>query len=85
MSKNDRYVSETADGGWDVRKEGHRRATARASTQRDAIERARRIVRNEGGGEIRVMNRSGKIMDSKTVARPPSRSKDSPGVKRGKR
>lgn len=75
IAKNDRYISQTANGDWDVRKEGHRRATARATSQRDAVARARQIVRNEGGGEIRVMNRSGKIVESKTVARPQPRRK----------
>lgn len=77
MARNDRYIRETAKGDWAVRKEGHRRATVRASNQRDAIERARRVVRNEGGGEIRVVNRSGKIVNSRTVPRPrkqPSRA-----------
>jgi hypothetical protein len=63
-----RYVQPNDGGGWDVLKEGHNRATAHASTQADAIAHARKLVRAEGGGEIRVMNRFGKVVDSDTVA-----------------
>lgn len=63
-----RYVQPSDGGGWDVVKEGHARATAHAKTQSRAIARARKLVGDEGGGEIRVMNRFGKVMDSDTVA-----------------
>lgn len=69
-----RYVRENADGGWDVVKEGHRRATVRMADRSSAVARARDIVRREGGGEVRVMNKMGKIVDSRTVAEPGTRS-----------
>jgi hypothetical protein len=76
MARNDRYVRQTVDGDWVVLKEGHRRATAQASSQRDALARAKALTRREGGGEVRVMNRSGKIVHSDTVRRSrPRRSK----------
>jgi hypothetical protein len=70
MASNDRYVRPSSDGGWDVVKEGHRRATDTAPTQRDALARAKAQTRREGGGEVRLMNRSGKIVSSDTVSRP---------------
>jgi hypothetical protein len=63
-----RYVRQNANGGWDVLKEGHQRATAHAETQAKAVARARQLARREGGGEVRVMNSSGKIVDAKTVS-----------------
>lgn len=67
-SSSDRYVvPNSASGGWDIVKEGHRRATGHAQTKAGAIRSARTIVGKEGGGEIRILNRSGKIVDSNTV------------------
>lgn len=67
MAANDRYVRESRTGGWEVVKEGHRRATARSDTKAGALARARDLTRREGGGEVRVLNGSGKIVSSKTV------------------
>lgn len=63
-----RYVKKNASGSWDVLKEGHRRSTVQAPNMQAAISRARAAVRREGGGEVRIMNRAGKMMDSRTVA-----------------
>lgn len=67
--KNTRYVKKSSTRGWDVIKEGHRRATAHGSSKADAIETALRLVGQEGGGEIRVLNRTGKVVDARTVSR----------------
>lgn len=78
MAKSDRYVVPNEEqGGWDVVKTGHRRPTAHAETQAQAVARARELTRQDGGGEIRIMNRTGKIVSSKTVKRStaPARSK----------
>lgn len=48
-------------GGWKVAKLGARRASSRHSTQKSAVERAREIVRNRGGGTIRVHDADGKV------------------------
>ena len=62
-----RYVKPNGHGGWDVLKEGHRRATVNYDTQQKAMTRARELARREGGGEIRVMNTMGKVVDAVTV------------------
>jgi hypothetical protein len=74
VARSDRYVVQNKAGGWDVVKEGHRRPTASAGTRREAVARARALARREGGGEVRVMNRSGKIVESSTVRRSRSRT-----------
>jgi len=67
-SESDRYVvPNKKSGGWDIFKEGHRRATGHAKTKADAVEQAREILRQAGGGELRVLNRTGKFIDSDTV------------------
>jgi hypothetical protein len=60
------------DGGWEVRREGADSATARTSTQEEAVEKAHDIVRSSGGGELFVLREDGGIRSRETVgpARP---------------
>ena len=66
MASN-RYVKQNAGGSWEVLKEGHRRSIVQASSKQAAVDRARSAVRREGGGEIRIMNRAGKMIESRNV------------------
>ncbi len=63
-----RHVVQNPRGGWDVRKPGSSRASAHAGTQSDAVDAARKIVRNGGGGEVRIHGLNGRISDSNTIA-----------------
>ncbi len=63
-----RHVVPNRDGGWDVKKPGASRASAHTTTQAEAERRAKEIVRNAGGGEVRIHGRDGRIRDSDTVA-----------------
>lgn len=66
---SDRFVVPKKEGdGWDVIKSGHRRATGHANTRSEAIKLGRRMIEQDGGGELRVMNTSGKLVDSRKVA-----------------
>jgi len=80
MSKandSDRYVVPNKErGGWDVVKEDHERSSAHTNTKKEAVDRAREIVRNQGGGEIRIQNKQNKFIDSDTVKGP--RHRESP-------
>lgn len=63
-----RYVQPSKQGGgWEIVKEGHRRATDHAPTREKAIARARTLARREGGGEVRIRDRTGKISDTVVV------------------
>jgi hypothetical protein len=64
------YVRPNREGGWDVIRDGHRRPTAHAASQAEAVDAARRITRNHGGGEILVMNEYGKLVETDVVRRP---------------
>lgn len=64
---NNRYVVRN-DGKWAVKKAGATRASSTHDTQAEAIDAARGIVRNAGGGEVRIQDRSGRFRDSDTVA-----------------
>jgi uncharacterized protein YegP (UPF0339 family)/HEAT repeat protein len=74
---NERRVVPHPDGGWRVVVPGNARASGHFPRQRDAIARAREIVRNTGGGEVIVHGRDGRIRDRDTVpaGRKPGRSK----------
>ena len=68
MARNNRHVVPNPDGGWDVRAPGANRASSHHNTQADAERRAKEIVRNAGGGEVRIHGRDGRIRDSDTIA-----------------
>lgn len=74
--KRGRDVSPNPEGGWRVSKPGADRASAIERTQRDAEKRAKKIVGNEGGGEVRIHGEDGRIRDSDTV--PPARDPNPP-------
>jgi hypothetical protein len=64
---NRRHVVPNAKGGWDVKAPEGKRASAHTNTQADAIQRAKTIVKNQGGGEVRIHDKKGQIRDSDTV------------------
>ncbi len=68
MSDNDRYVVKRQDG-WAVVRPRAARASSLHATQREAEQRAKQIVRNRGGGEVRIQDRHGRWRDSDTVPR----------------
>jgi len=68
MTRNERHVTPNADGGWDVVAPGAKRASTHHDTQAQAIDRARAIVHNVGGGEVVIHGRNNKIRDSDTIA-----------------
>lgn len=54
---------------WNVMKEGAKRASATAPTQKEAEKIAKQISANNGGGEVRIHKpNGGPIRDSDTVA-----------------
>ncbi len=62
---NDRYVVPNKDrGGWDIVKEDHERSSAHTDTKKEAVDRAREIVEDLGGGEVRQTDQRGRLSDS---------------------
>lgn len=80
MPRNERHVVPNPDGGWDVRAPGAGRSSSHQRTQRDAIDRAREIVGNSGGGEVVIHGQDGRIRDSDTV--PPGNDPNPPRDRR---
>ena len=67
-TKNNRHIVPNPRGGWDVKAPGAGRASSHHRTQAEAERRAKEIVGNRGGGEVRIHGRDGRIRDSDTVA-----------------
>lgn len=66
---SDRYVVPSPEGGWDVVKENHQRASVHTRTKAEAVDRAREIVDNLGGGEVRIQKLDRRFGDSDTQGR----------------
>lgn len=79
MARNDedRYVVKHEDG-WAVKKENAQRASGVFNTQKEAIDRAREIVENTGGGkgDVRIQGRDAKFRDSDSGSRNETKAKD---------
>jgi hypothetical protein len=68
MSKqNRRIVSPNSEGGWDVNKPGASRASSHHANQAEAQAAGRRYLRNEGGGELSIQGRNGRIRGKDSV------------------
>jgi Uncharacterized protein conserved in bacteria (DUF2188) len=63
-----RNVKQNPAGEWEVLKEGHLRAPVTSGSEQKAVSQAREQVRREGGGEVRVFDRTGKIVKASHVA-----------------
>lgn len=68
MTTNDRHVVRNEDGGWDIKAPDAQRRSGHEDTQAAAIDRAREIVSNAGGGEVVIHGRDGRIRDKDTIA-----------------
>src|SRR5688500_10661242 len=64
MARTERHIVANPDGGWDVVKPHAQRSSSHHETQSGAIDRAREIVQNAGGGEVITHGRDGRIRDS---------------------
>lgn len=64
---NRREVVPNPAGGWDVKKPGATRASAHTDTQAAATDRARTILQNDGGGELHVHGRDGRVRQADTI------------------
>jgi hypothetical protein len=68
MPRNERHVVPSSDLGWDIVKPGATHRSGHTDRQGDAVDRAREIIRNDGGGELVIHRPDGTIRDSDTVS-----------------
>lgn len=71
MSKRTVYHVTKGDN-WSIKKEGAARASATASTKRDAVDRAVELARGKGGlAQVKIHNEDGKIASERTYGQDP--------------
>ena len=69
MSKGrDRTISRRPDGTWGNKRNDAGRASSVHRTQGEAIDAGREMIGNQGGGELTVKGRSGRIRSKDTIA-----------------
>jgi hypothetical protein len=67
MAEQRHVVLDPSTGDWRVVAPHAEQATAVLDTQAEAIDRAREVLRNAGGGELIVHGRNGRIRTRDTV------------------
>lgn len=75
MQRKDHHVVPNSAGGWDVKRDGAKRASVHTDTKQDAIERGRVISQNQGT-EFVIHNRDGKISNSDSHGNDPCPPRD---------
>ena len=63
----DRMVYKRVDGSWANKREDATRPSSIHKTQKDAINSAREMLQNQGGGELTIKGRDGLIRDKDTI------------------
>ena len=63
----DRMVSQRDDGSWQNKRNDADRASSVHQTQQEAIEAARNMLHNQGGGELTTQGRDGRIRSKDTI------------------
>ena len=77
MSKpQDRMISQRPDGAWANKRNDADRASSVHDTQQAAIDAARQMLVNQGGGELTVQGRDGRIRSKDTI--PPGNDPNPP-------
>jgi hypothetical protein len=77
MSKdNDRTVFRRDDGKWVNKRNDADKASSLHDTQKEAWDVARENLSNQGGGELTVMGRGGRIVSTDTI--PPGHDPNPP-------
>ena len=67
-NKSGRSVYHRDEGNWANKRNNADKAGSLHQTQREAWNAARKMLRNEGGGELTVMGRHGQIVSKDTIA-----------------
>lgn len=69
MSKGrDRTISKRPDGSWANKRNDANKASSLHRTQRDAERSGRKMLKNQGGGELVTKGVDGKIRSKDTIA-----------------
>ena len=72
----DRMISHRPDGKWANKRNDADKASSLHDTQRDAAEAAKKMLQNQGGGELTIQGTDGKIRSKDTI--PPGNDPNPP-------
>ena len=75
MANKNQHVVPTSNGKWGVRGEGNQRLTRRTNTQKEAIEVAKEIAKNQGS-EVVIHRPTGQIRDKDSYGNDPFPPRD---------
>ena len=67
MAKNGRMVYQREDGMWVNKRNDSDRAPSLHKTQKQAEAAAKKMLKNQGGGEVTIKDMKGKIINKDTV------------------
>jgi len=69
MSKGrDRTIYRRDDGKWANKRNDAGKSSSVHDTQQNAVDSAKRMLQNQGGGELTTMGKNGKIRSKDTIA-----------------
>jgi len=63
-----RTITKRHDGSWENKKNSSERASSLHKTQKEAETAARRMLSNQGGGELAIKGLNGKIRSKDTIS-----------------
>lgn len=69
MSKGrDRIISPRGDGSWANKRADAGKASSTHNTQQEAVQAAKEMLKNQGGGELTIQGRDGRIRSKDTIS-----------------
>lgn len=74
MTKRNVYhVTPSKIGGWDIKKEGGKKASKRTDRKKDAVDYARGRAKSEKPGQIKIHKQDGTIQTEHTYGQDPEK------------
>lgn len=68
MSRRGRTVFRRPDGNWVNKRNDSERASSLHATQKEAEDKARALLKNQGGGDLTTKGKDGRIRSKDTIA-----------------
>ena len=75
MARKEHHVVPNPNGGWDVKREDSKRASAHTDTKKEAVDIGRSISRNQNT-ELIIHNKDGRISNADSHGNDPCPPKD---------
>ena len=76
MAKKSYHVIAKSDGSWNVKRTGAERASGKFSTKKEAVTTAKKLVTKDGGGELIIHGKDGRVSRRDSYGSDPNPPKD---------